>query len=64
MMLLSSKANFTTYLHQKIGSKPIQKPHIPIYLGGFVPKTFMRIAKYADGWLPSMGGPLDFIEKA
>ena len=47
----------------KIGPKPIQKPHIPIYLAGFVPNTFMRIAKYADGWLPSMGGPLDFIEK-
>jgi alkanesulfonate monooxygenase SsuD/methylene tetrahydromethanopterin reductase-like flavin-dependent oxidoreductase (luciferase family) len=57
-MLLSSKANFT------IGPKPIQKPHIPIYLAGFVSNTFMRIAKYADGWLPSMSGPLDFIENS
>ena len=37
----------------KIGPKPIQKPRIPIYLGGFTPNTFSRIAKYADGWSPS-----------
>ena len=48
----------------KIGPKPIQKPHIPIYLAGFVFNTFMRIAKYADSWLPSMSGPLDFIENS
>ena len=45
----------------KIGPKPIQKPHIPIYLGGAVSNTFARIAKYADGWLAPIGGPLDFL---
>ena len=37
----------------KIGPKPIQKPRIPIYLAGFGPKTFSRITKYADGWMPN-----------
>ena len=55
------KGKFYNIPASKIGPKPIQKPHIPIYLAGFVPSTFMRIAKYADGWLPSMSGPLDFI---
>jgi probable F420-dependent oxidoreductase len=45
----------------KIGPKPIQKPHIPIYLGGSVSNTFTRIAKYADGWLAAVGGPLDSL---
>ena len=45
----------------KIGPKPIQKPCIPIYLGGFTQKTFSRIAKYADGWLPTASGSLDYI---
>ena len=45
----------------KIGPKPIQKPRIPIYLGGFTQKTFSRIAKYADGWLPTASGSLDYI---
>jgi probable F420-dependent oxidoreductase len=47
----------------KIDPKPIQKPHIPIYLGGFSPNTFSRIAKYdLDGWLGAVGGPLEYIE--
>src|SRR5919198_279592 len=58
------KGKFYNIPASKIGPKPIQKPHIPIYLGGFVPKTFTRIAKYADGWLPSMSGPLDFVENS
>jgi probable F420-dependent oxidoreductase len=45
----------------KIGPKPIQKPHIPLYLGGFAPNTFSRIAKYANGWLGSAGGPLEYL---
>jgi probable F420-dependent oxidoreductase len=44
----------------KIGPKPIQKPHIPIYLGGFSPKTIARIVKYdTNGWLGIIFGPLD-----
>jgi probable F420-dependent oxidoreductase len=45
----------------KIGPKPIQKPHIPIYLGGFSSNTFSRIAKYANGWLGAAGGPLEYL---
>ena len=48
----------------KIGPKPVQKPHIPIYLGGYVPNTFARIAKHADGWLASLGGSLDFLDNS
>lgn len=44
----------------KIGPKPIQKPHIPIYLGGFSPKTLSRIVNYdTNGWLGIVLGPLD-----
>jgi probable F420-dependent oxidoreductase len=35
----------------KIGPKPLQKPRIPIYLGGYSEKTFARIANHADGWI-------------
>jgi hypothetical protein len=47
----------------KIGPKPVQKPGIPIYLGGFSPNTFSRIIKYdLNGWLGVVGGPLEYIE--
>ena len=49
----------------KIGPKPVQKPHPPILLGGFSPKTFSRIVNYADGWIPVAGfGPLEQLEQA
>jgi probable F420-dependent oxidoreductase len=48
----------------KIGPKPIQKPHIPILLGGFSHKTFLRIAKYAEGWVGAAGGPLEYLRKS
>jgi probable F420-dependent oxidoreductase len=35
----------------KIGPKPLQVPRIPIYLGGYSEKTFVRIANHADGWI-------------
>ena len=47
----------------KIDPKPIQKPGIPVYLGGFTPNTFSRIIKYdLNGWLGVVGGPLEYIE--
>jgi probable F420-dependent oxidoreductase len=46
----------------KIGPKPIQKPHIPIYLGGFSSNTFSRIVNYdTNGWLAVVGGPLEYL---
>jgi len=35
----------------KIGPKPLQKPRIPIYLGGYSERTFARIANHANGWI-------------
>jgi len=47
----------------KIGPKPVQKPHIPIYMGGFSPNTFSRIVNYdANGWLGVVFGPLDQLQ--
>lgn len=49
----------------RIDLKPVQKPHPAILLGGFTPKAFSRIAKYADGWIPIAGfGPLDQLDQA
>jgi alkanesulfonate monooxygenase SsuD/methylene tetrahydromethanopterin reductase-like flavin-dependent oxidoreductase (luciferase family) len=43
----------------KIGPKPIQKPHIPIYLGGYSQSTFVRVANYANGWICVIRHSLD-----
>jgi probable F420-dependent oxidoreductase len=54
------KGEFYNIPASKIEPKPIQKPHIPIYLGGFSPNVFARIVNYdANGWLGVIGGPLN-----
>jgi len=33
--------------------KPLQKPHVPIYVAASSPRTMELVAKYGDGWLPA-----------
>ena len=49
------KGQFYNIPASRIGPKPVQKPHPPILLGGYTPKTFPRIVNYADGWIPIAG---------
>lgn len=48
--------------------KPIQKPHLPIWIGGDADAALRRAAKYASGWWPFLTTPdriaerLDFIK--
>lgn len=59
------KGQFYNIPASKIGPKPVQKPHSPILLGGFSPKTFSRIVNYANGWIGVAGfGPLEQLEQA
>jgi probable F420-dependent oxidoreductase len=46
----------------KIGPKPIQKPHPPIYLGGYSQNTFARIANHANGWICVIRDSLDSVK--
>lgn len=46
------KGKFYNIPASKIGPKSIQKPHPPIYMGGFSPNTYSRIVNYdANGWV-------------
>lgn len=58
--IVEFKGEYHNIPASKIGPKPIQKPHIPIYLGGFSPNTYSRIVNYdANGWLGVAAGALD-----
>ena len=37
--------------------KPFQQPHPPILLGGNAANVLRRVARYADGWLPTRATP-------
>jgi alkanesulfonate monooxygenase SsuD/methylene tetrahydromethanopterin reductase-like flavin-dependent oxidoreductase (luciferase family) len=34
-------------------SKPVQKPHPPVIVGGAFPHSARRAIRYGDGWIPN-----------
>jgi probable F420-dependent oxidoreductase len=59
------KGQYYNIPKSKIGPKPVQKPHIPIYLGGFSPNVIRRIVENdLNGWLGVIGGiaPFDYVQ--
>ena len=61
--IVEFKGNYYSIPASKIGPKPVQKPHPPIYLGGFSPNTFSRIVNYdTNGWLAVTAGPLEYLD--
>jgi len=57
------KGKYYNISASKIGPKPVQKPHPPIYMGGFSPNTYSRIVNYdTNGWLGLIGGPLEYLD--
>jgi alkanesulfonate monooxygenase SsuD/methylene tetrahydromethanopterin reductase-like flavin-dependent oxidoreductase (luciferase family) len=50
--IVEFKGKYYNIPASKVKPKPIQKPGIPIYLGGLTTNTFPRIIKYdLNGWL-------------
>ena len=61
--IVEFKGNYYNIPASKIGPKPIQKPHIPIFMGGFSRNTFKRIINYStNGWVGLIVGPLEYLE--
>lgn len=50
---VSFEGQFYHIPESRVGPKPLQKPHPPIYVAGFGTYTFERAAKYGSGWNPS-----------
>jgi len=44
----------------KIEPRPVTKPHLPLWLGGWGPLSLARAARYGDAWVP---GPTASLEK-
>ncbi len=44
----------------KFSPKPLQKPHIPLWIGGSSPGALKRAAILGDGWHPSGVSPEEF----
>jgi len=62
--IIEFNGEFYNVPQSKIGPKPVQKPTLPIYLGGSNPNTFSRMAKYANGWIGVVRNNLDQLKVA
>jgi probable F420-dependent oxidoreductase len=44
------KGKWVQFETMKLDPKPIQKPHVPIIVGGYADAAFARAVKYGQGW--------------
>jgi len=42
--------------------KPIQEPHVPLFIAGNSPRTMKMVAEYGDGWIPASMQPDEYKE--
>jgi alkanesulfonate monooxygenase SsuD/methylene tetrahydromethanopterin reductase-like flavin-dependent oxidoreductase (luciferase family) len=47
---VSFKSEFFDFKNVRVTPEPIQKPHPPVWLGGFTPAALRRAARYGDGF--------------
>ncbi len=49
----SFKGDFFDFPPTRLGPRPVNKPHPPIWLGGYTDTVLKRIANHCNGWLPA-----------
>jgi probable F420-dependent oxidoreductase len=57
------EGKYISFKDVKFEPKPIQKPHVPIWIGGDAEPMLKRAAKYASGWFPWLTPPADIPAK-
>jgi alkanesulfonate monooxygenase SsuD/methylene tetrahydromethanopterin reductase-like flavin-dependent oxidoreductase (luciferase family) len=62
--IVEFNGNFYKIPKSIINPKPVQKPHPKILLGGFSPKTFERMVKYADGYIGALAGSFEYFHNS
>ena len=46
---------FVNFAPMQTWPKPVQKPHVPVIVGGAFPSGARRAVRYGDGWIPGAG---------
>ncbi|MBI2358982.1 MAG: TIGR03619 family F420-dependent LLM class oxidoreductase [Deltaproteobacteria bacterium] len=59
----SYHGSFVTFEDAQIFPKPLQKPHPPLWVGGWTEAAMKRTARLGDGWLPAWLTPEDIAPR-
>ena len=57
--VVEHQSDFLNWSGFKSYPVPVQKPHMPVIMGGAAGKIYQRIARHGDGWFAPMGDPKD-----
>lgn len=55
--VVEHQSDFISWSGFKSYPRPVQKPHLPVIIGGTKGKAFERTAKHGDGWFAPTAGP-------
>src|SRR5581483_5883267 len=55
--LASYKGEFVQFKDAEVYPKPFQKPHPPVWVGGWMKLAAKRAGKYGEGWIPGWLSP-------
>jgi probable F420-dependent oxidoreductase len=56
----SYEGKYVSFRDVALEPKPVQKPHLPISMGGDSDAALKRAARYATGWTPFLTAPEDY----
>lgn len=59
----SYQGRFIAFQDAQIFPKPLQKPHPPLWVGGWTEAAMKRTARLGDGWLPAWLTPPDIAPR-
>ena len=62
--LASHDGRYVSFTDAEIFPKPLQKPHPPMWVGGWTDHAAIRTAKYGDGWIPGWLSPPEMARGA
>ena len=57
------EGEFVSFRNVAFAPRPVQKPHLPIWMGGEADAVLKRAAKFANGWWPYLTKPDDIPAK-
>ena len=57
------QGRYYSFSGMKFSPKPIQKPHIPLLVGGNSPGAIRRAARHGNGWHPTALPPAELTQK-
>jgi alkanesulfonate monooxygenase SsuD/methylene tetrahydromethanopterin reductase-like flavin-dependent oxidoreductase (luciferase family) len=62
--MASYEGKYLKFDNAEIHPKPIQKPHPPVWVGGWMDQAAVRAGRYGEGWIPGWLSPKEMARGA